>query len=225
MLSHFFILSPRGDTIISKDYRGDSPQGAAEIFFRRVKFGGAKGTPPIFLIGEVTCPSRATRVSATRTEGQPVVSSRLVQLVALRHTLKDGQQTKLPDQVRLGEEGGTYFCLQHAVQRLSLDHCRAPEQSHQGLQGLLRRAERGGHPQEFYSHLRAPGRDPGFWLSPAGHLHGEHEDLHLQRAGARRRAEGARAVAVGEDNTELERPQAHRRRRRWSARPAAGRPE
>mmetsp|Transcript_13228 Transcript_13228/g.39394 ORF Transcript_13228/g.39394 Transcript_13228/m.39394 type:complete len:439 (+) Transcript_13228:109-1425(+) len=54
MLSHFFILSPRGDTIISKDYRGDSPQGAAEIFFRRVKFGGAKGTPPIFLIGEVT---------------------------------------------------------------------------------------------------------------------------------------------------------------------------
>ena len=32
-------------------------------------------------------------------------------------------------------------------------------------------------------------------------------------------------VAVGEDNAEHERPQAHRRRRRWSARPAAGRPE
>ena len=55
MLSHFFILSPRGDTIISKDYRGDSPPGAAESFFRRVKFGGPQGSqPPVFQVGAVT---------------------------------------------------------------------------------------------------------------------------------------------------------------------------
>ena len=42
MLSLFFVLSPRGDTIISKDYRGDSPSGAAEAFFRKVKFWGKK---------------------------------------------------------------------------------------------------------------------------------------------------------------------------------------
>lgn len=43
MLSQFFVLSPRGDTIISKDYRGDSPQGAAESFFRKVKFWATEG--------------------------------------------------------------------------------------------------------------------------------------------------------------------------------------
>mmetsp|Transcript_13003 Transcript_13003/g.17410 ORF Transcript_13003/g.17410 Transcript_13003/m.17410 type:complete len:468 (+) Transcript_13003:30-1433(+) len=41
MLSLFVVLSPRGDTIISKDYRGDSPAGAAESFFRKVKFWGS----------------------------------------------------------------------------------------------------------------------------------------------------------------------------------------
>ena len=59
MLSQFFVLSPRGDTIISKDFRGDSPQGAAEAFFRKVKFwssesGNSGSAPPVFRIGEVT---------------------------------------------------------------------------------------------------------------------------------------------------------------------------
>lgn len=50
MISQFFVLSPRGDTIISRDFRGDLPKTTAEIFFRDVK--NFKGTgheaPPIF---------------------------------------------------------------------------------------------------------------------------------------------------------------------------------
>jgi hypothetical protein len=53
-LSQFFILSPRGDTIISKDFRGDSPAGAAEDFFRKVKFWEHGDAPPVFKIDTVT---------------------------------------------------------------------------------------------------------------------------------------------------------------------------
>ena len=35
-ISQFFVLSPRGDTIISKDYRGDVVMGGTDIFFRKV---------------------------------------------------------------------------------------------------------------------------------------------------------------------------------------------
>ena len=52
MLSQFFVLSPRGDTIISKDYRGDSPPGAAEAFFRRCR--EERSCPPCFRINDVT---------------------------------------------------------------------------------------------------------------------------------------------------------------------------
>ena len=52
MLSQFFILSPRGDTIISKDYRGDSPPGAAEAFFRKCR--ELPNCPPCFRINSVT---------------------------------------------------------------------------------------------------------------------------------------------------------------------------
>mmetsp|Transcript_31050 Transcript_31050/g.96061 ORF Transcript_31050/g.96061 Transcript_31050/m.96061 type:complete len:446 (+) Transcript_31050:42-1379(+) len=59
MLSHFFVLSPRGDTIISKDYRGDSPSGATEVLFRRTILWStchtAHGTvPPVFKVNDVT---------------------------------------------------------------------------------------------------------------------------------------------------------------------------
>lgn len=42
-VSQFFILSPRGDTIISKDYRGDGVAGTTDIFFRKV---GSVQAPP-----------------------------------------------------------------------------------------------------------------------------------------------------------------------------------
>jgi len=49
-VSQFFVLSPRGDTILSRDYRGDLPRSTSEIFFRNVKFwqGKQQDAPPIF---------------------------------------------------------------------------------------------------------------------------------------------------------------------------------
>ncbi len=35
-ISQFFILSPRGDSIINKDFRGDAHPNLHEIFFRKV---------------------------------------------------------------------------------------------------------------------------------------------------------------------------------------------
>lgn len=40
-ISQFFILSPRGDTIISKDYRGNVVAGTTDTFFRKVGELGA----------------------------------------------------------------------------------------------------------------------------------------------------------------------------------------
>lgn len=36
MIGQFFILSPRGDTIINKDFRGDQIPNLHDIFFRKV---------------------------------------------------------------------------------------------------------------------------------------------------------------------------------------------
>jgi len=47
MISQFYILSLRGDTIITRDFRGDVVKGTAEIFFRKVKFWHGDA-PPIF---------------------------------------------------------------------------------------------------------------------------------------------------------------------------------
>ena len=61
MISNFFVLSPRGDTIIAKQYRNDRGDAGAhershmEAFFRKIKFwddmnltpgGGADGEKP-----------------------------------------------------------------------------------------------------------------------------------------------------------------------------------
>ena len=53
-ISQFFILSPRGDVIISKDYRGDSPAGLHETFFRKVKFWDRGDAPPVFQVDGIT---------------------------------------------------------------------------------------------------------------------------------------------------------------------------
>ncbi|KAL5474709.1 hypothetical protein EMCRGX_G026694 [Ephydatia muelleri] len=37
MLSQFFILSARGDTIVFRDYRADAPKSTPELFFKQVK--------------------------------------------------------------------------------------------------------------------------------------------------------------------------------------------
>jgi AP-4 complex subunit mu-1 len=55
MISQFYVLSPRGDSIIARDFRGDLPKGAAEIFFRNVKFwqGKQQDAPPVFRLDNV----------------------------------------------------------------------------------------------------------------------------------------------------------------------------
>ncbi len=51
MLSQLFILSARGDTIVTRDYRHDVPRTSHEVFFRCLKFGaGDDGEiAPVFL--------------------------------------------------------------------------------------------------------------------------------------------------------------------------------
>ena len=50
-ISQFFVLSARGDMILSRDFRGDIPRLSNEIFFRNVKFwnGKQQDAPPIFV--------------------------------------------------------------------------------------------------------------------------------------------------------------------------------
>jgi AP-4 complex subunit mu-1 len=54
-LSQFYILSPRGDTIIAKDYRGGSDATPARLdtFFRRVRFWESGDPPPCISIDGV----------------------------------------------------------------------------------------------------------------------------------------------------------------------------
>ena len=51
-LSQFFILSPRGDSIIFRDLRRDCPKNTTESFYRNVKFWGGKvaEAPPVFCL-------------------------------------------------------------------------------------------------------------------------------------------------------------------------------
>lgn len=52
MISNFFVLSPRGDTVIAKQYRNDRGDGGAhershtEAFFRKIKFWDDMNTTP-----------------------------------------------------------------------------------------------------------------------------------------------------------------------------------
>ncbi|MEW5310417.1 MAG: hypothetical protein WDW38_002216 [Sanguina aurantia] len=49
MISQFFILSPRGDVIIRRDYLGDVPKASTEIFFRTARFwSDGEEAPPVF---------------------------------------------------------------------------------------------------------------------------------------------------------------------------------
>ncbi|CAN8325788.1 unnamed protein product [Cochlearia groenlandica] len=56
MISQFFVLSQRGDTIVFRDYRAEVPKGSTETFFRKVKFWKEDGNveaPPIFNVDGV----------------------------------------------------------------------------------------------------------------------------------------------------------------------------
>jgi len=50
MISQFFIMSARGDSLIFKDYRGDVPATTREKFWRKVKYTDEGHAPPVFCI-------------------------------------------------------------------------------------------------------------------------------------------------------------------------------
>ena len=52
VFNQFFILSPRGDTIVFRDYRGDAHPTLQEDFFRRVKFWSKGDCVPVFHEGD-----------------------------------------------------------------------------------------------------------------------------------------------------------------------------
>lgn len=51
MLSQFFILSGRGDTVVGRDYRHDVPRTSHDTCFRLVTCGAGDGeaAPPVIL--------------------------------------------------------------------------------------------------------------------------------------------------------------------------------
>eukprot|EP00761_Pharyngomonas_kirbyi_P002050 gb/GECH01002054.1/.p1 GENE.gb/GECH01002054.1/~~gb/GECH01002054.1/.p1 ORF type:complete len:436 (+),score=89.76 gb/GECH01002054.1/:1-1308(+) len=54
MISQFFVIAPRGDKIISRNYRDYSSKGSEDVFFRKVKFWEKGEAPPVFNIDGVT---------------------------------------------------------------------------------------------------------------------------------------------------------------------------
>lgn len=56
MISQVFLLSPRGDTLIFKDFKGNVPKSATEVFYRKARFwdgGQGSDAPPVFQVDGV----------------------------------------------------------------------------------------------------------------------------------------------------------------------------
>jgi AP-4 complex subunit mu-1 len=82
MISQFYILSLRGDTIITRDFRGDVVKGTAEIFFRKVKFWHGDA-PPIFNLDGVSYIFiKKNGLYFVATTGQNVSPSAMVELLS-----------------------------------------------------------------------------------------------------------------------------------------------
>eukprot|EP00271_Cylindrocystis_brebissonii_P005862 TRINITY_DN18200_c0_g1_i2.p1 TRINITY_DN18200_c0_g1~~TRINITY_DN18200_c0_g1_i2.p1 ORF type:complete len:465 (-),score=75.64 TRINITY_DN18200_c0_g1_i2:341-1735(-) len=89
MISQMFMLSPRGDSILFRDYRGDVPKSSAEIFFRKFKFWrGEEGedAPPVFNVDGVNYVhvkgSGLLFVATTRHNVSPSLVLELLQRIA-----------------------------------------------------------------------------------------------------------------------------------------------
>jgi AP-4 complex subunit mu-1 len=90
MISQFYILSLRGDTIITRDFRGDVVKGTAEIFFRKVKFWHGDA-PPIFNLDGVSyIYIKKNGLYFVATTGQNVSPSAVVELLTkMTNVFKD----------------------------------------------------------------------------------------------------------------------------------------
>eukprot|EP00659_Diplonema_papillatum_P010337 gene10337-15909_t len=88
-----FVLSPRGDKIISKDYRPDAVRGTDEVFFRKYKFWDGTGgdTPPFFSVDGIhygfVKKNNLLLVVTTRDNMSPALLAEL--LIRLTKLLKD----------------------------------------------------------------------------------------------------------------------------------------
>jgi len=90
MISQFYILSLRGDTIITRDFRGDVVKGTAEIFFRKVKFWQGDA-PPIFNLDGVSYIFiKKNGLYFVATTGQNISPAAVVELLAkMANVFKD----------------------------------------------------------------------------------------------------------------------------------------
>jgi len=94
-ISQLFILSPRGDKIIAKDYRVDVMRSTDEVFFRKYKFwdgpGGGTDAPPFFTVDGIHYAfmkkNNLLLVLTTRSNASPSLLAEL--LVRLTKLLKD----------------------------------------------------------------------------------------------------------------------------------------
>ena len=77
MISQFFVVSPRGDTLIFKDYRGDVSRNTSEKFWRHVKF--SKGAAePVFVSQALPAEWRGTTFRNSALLGREGFARRLI---------------------------------------------------------------------------------------------------------------------------------------------------
>ncbi|KAK3241350.1 hypothetical protein CYMTET_48873 [Cymbomonas tetramitiformis] len=109
MISQVVVLSLRGDTIISRNYRDDVPKNTAETFFRKVRFWGAEtegrsgeSAPPVFNSDGVNYYHIKTAglffVAMAKTNAPPSLILELIQRVAA--VIKDYCGTLSEDVIR-----------------------------------------------------------------------------------------------------------------------------
>ncbi|KAL8448188.1 hypothetical protein Emed_003935 [Eimeria media] len=87
MLSQIFILSPRGDCLISRDFRHDVPKGASEIFLRRVRFGRSSLTKPSAAAAAAAAAADCDGIGAAAcSEAPPIFTAGGLSFVFLRRS-------------------------------------------------------------------------------------------------------------------------------------------
>lgn len=129
MISQFYILSNRGDTIIFNDYRDDVPNDSTETFFRKVKFWEKGDAPPTFCVDGINFlyvkKNGLFFVATTRTNVSP--SYILELLTRLCRVFKDYCGILSEETLRKN------FVLCYELLDESIDHGYAQDTSTEGL--------------------------------------------------------------------------------------------
>ena len=162
VLSQFFILSPRGDAIISKDFRGDCSKDASDIFFRKVKLW--KGdAPPVFVRALVQCTTPAKPGTFIVLHAPLCTPLQEEDGTHFLHVKRGGLLFAVTTKVGVRWACGVSLvprftaALLRAVQRFSRIHVGTAGSHHQGVQGLLWHSHGRKHPEELRAGVRAAG--------------------------------------------------------------------